>query len=91
MKDDEELILTPNLIHYGKIVKKGTGKFVRWAKDPNVLSYADRCSLAVSKAVEVAPFLNIVKSISEQYEEKGSISPKQLDTLNEIISRYKGE
>ena len=80
-------VITENLIHYGKLVCKDCGKFKSWIKDPNKKPYKEICLEAVSKAIKYdkEPRGAFIDSLISFYNEKGVLTPNQLECLEDWI------
>ena len=73
-------------MHWGKEVDDETGKFVRWVSDPNKKSYKEECKEWLEKA-ESADNNYLIQSFRKQFDERGSLSPKQIEVCKEIYER----
>ena len=76
------IIKMENGMHWGKEVDEN-GRFIKWVSDPNKKSYKEECLEWLEKA-ESAKNSKIVRSFREQFDKRGSLSPKQIDICKKI-------
>lgn len=69
-------------MHYAKEVDEN-GKFIKWVADPNKKPYKEICREWLEKA-ESANNCHIIQSFRKQYNDKHSLSPKQIEVCKKI-------
>jgi len=85
--NNEQLTLTPELTHYGKVLCGTCGRFIRWEKKPEtvekMIENADKLAFLRDRKLpewEAGFILSLEKT--------GRPSPKQQAKLDEIADRY---
>lgn len=78
--------LTPDLKHYARVDCKDCGRFYKWAGNPETGGYKKELEALLEKAKNALPDDTFVKSLDDQFKQKGFLSNKQKDCIERIVN-----
>lgn len=85
---EQDLVLTPELLHYGKNVCRQCGRFMGWAKKPETVTREARNAVILA-ALKEKPLTEWEKQFVLSLEKQGRhFSPKQQDILVRLADEY---
>lgn len=76
------IIKMENSMHYAKEVDD-EGNFIRWLPHPEG-TYKQKC-VKLLEEVEKINQSNFIKGLREQFENRGSLSPRQVECLEKML------
>lgn len=83
-----DLVLTPEVMHYGKYLCRDCRKFLGWAKHPDTIAREKRNQEVVAR-LEMIPMSGWEKGFVESIKKQlPKLSPKQQAKLDEMVIRY---
>jgi hypothetical protein len=81
--DKTQVILTPEYVHYGKLVCSECGSFIKWVSDPYKKAYKDICGEMLDECIQHSNNA-FIKSCQTFYEKHGALSEKQYYAVKKI-------